>query len=192
MFQRTRHECIGNLILRSGGFRRLFCFALEPAEIQVMPWSLEIASSSDIDELMTWFPDAHSIDIWGGPKFRFPFDRETFREDCRWQKFSSYCVRSPQGEFSAFGQVGKRYKKSHLARLVTHPNMRRQGIGRKLLEMLIDEARESQDSKEVALFVYKDNKPAHQCYLRLGFEVQTYPAYAPMEDKCHYMARAVD
>jgi len=156
-----------------------------------MSWSLEIASEADIDELMTWFPNAHCVDIWGGPRFRYPFDRETFHEDSRWQEYSSFCLRNANQEFIAFGQLGTRYKRSHLARLVVNPEIRRQGAGRKLLEMIIDVARESQECEEVALFVYKNNESAYQCYLALGFEVQAYPDDAPMADKCFYLTRPV-
>lgn len=154
-----------------------------------MPWSLNTAQEADIDELMTWFPDAHAVDIWGGPRFRFPFDRETFYADCRWRDFSSFCLRNPGGEFAAFGQLGSRYNRSHLARLIVKPDLRGQGVGRKLLEMMIDVAGQQQDHAEVCLFVYKDNVPAYQCYRALGFEVQEYPADAPMPDKCYYLTR---
>jgi len=155
-------------------------------------WSFDSAVESDIDELMTWFPDAHSVDIWGGPKFRFPFDRESFHQDCRWHDYSSYCLRNPAGVFAAFGQMRSRFGRSHLARLVANPTMRGQGIGRKLLEMMIVAARTEQDFEEMALFVYKDNEPAYRCYLALGFEIQDYPKRAPLRDKCFYMARPVD
>lgn len=156
-----------------------------------MSWLLESTSESDIDELMTWFPDAHSVDIWGGPAFRFPFDRETFHEDSRWRDFSSFCLRNPDKEFAAFGQLGERYGRSHLARLIANPAMRRQGVGRKLMEMMIEVARVEQDHVEIALFVYRDNEPAYQCYLALGFEVQEYPEGGPMPDKCFYLTRPV-
>ena len=156
-----------------------------------MSWSLESACGTDIDELMTWFPDAHSVDIWGGPSFRFPFDNETFHADCRWRDFSSFCLRNPENEFAAFGQLGSRYDRSHLARLVANPRMRGQGVGRRLMEMMIEAARKEQDHAEIALFVYKDNEPAYQCYLALGFEVQEYPDGAPMQEKCFYLSRSV-
>jgi len=156
-----------------------------------MPWSLVRANSSDIDELMTWFPDAHSVDIWGGPKFRFPFDRESFDADSRWQEFSSYCLRNPDDEFVAFGQLGSRYGRSHLARLISNPTLRRKGIGRKLIEAVIDRARVEQAYSEVGLFVYRNNTPAFQCYLSLGFEVQDYPEGAPLADVCYYLTRTV-
>ena len=156
-----------------------------------MEWQLRSAREADIDELMTWFPDAHSVDIWGGPKFRYPFDRSGFHDDCRWRDFSSYCLRNSGNEFAAFGQIGSRYKRTHLARLIANPRMRRQGVGRKLLEMMIDVVRIEQDHSEVGLFVYRDNTPAYQCYLSLGFEVQEYPEDAPMKDECYYLTRVL-
>ena len=156
-----------------------------------MSWSLKSACAADIDELMTWFPDAHSVDIWGGPKFRYPFDSETFRADCRWHEFSSFCLRNSANEFAAFGQLGSRYGRSHLARLVANPCMRGQGVGRRLMEMMIEAARKEQDHPEIALFVYKDNEPAYRCYLALGFVVQESPDGAPMLEKCFYLTRPV-
>jgi ribosomal protein S18 acetylase RimI-like enzyme len=42
---------------------------------------------------------------------------------------------------------------------------------------------------EYSLFVYRDNTPAYQCYLSLGFTVVTYPEDAPMADKCYFLTR---
>ncbi len=156
-----------------------------------MSWVLEAAVEDDIDELMGWFSDADSVDIWGGPRFRYPFDRASFHEDCRWKEFSTHCLRTPDGQLAAFGQLGARYDRAHLARLITHPAMRGRGVGRRLLEGLIDEARNEQSFSKVALFVYRHNQPAYQCYLALGFEIQPYPESAPLADKCYYLARDI-
>ena len=109
-----------------------------------MSWAFEAAVEDDIDELMSWFSDADSVDIWGGPRFRYPFDRSSFHEDCRWTEFSTHCLRTPDGQLAAFGQLGARYDRAHLARLITHPAMRGRGVGRRLIEGLIDEARNEQ------------------------------------------------
>jgi ribosomal protein S18 acetylase RimI-like enzyme len=156
-----------------------------------MSWVLEAAVEDDIDELMSWFSNAKSVDIWGGPRFRYPFDRASFHEDCRWKEFSTHCLRTPDGQLAAFGQLGARYDRAHLARLIAHPAMRGRGVGRRLIEGLIDEARHEQNFSKVALFVYRDNQPAYQCYLALGFEIQTYPENAPLADKCYYLARDI-
>ena len=60
------------------------------------------ATESDLHELMNWFPDAQSVNEWGGPRFRFPFTRQTFLEDCHWGKMATYRLSDPDGEFAAF------------------------------------------------------------------------------------------
>jgi ribosomal protein S18 acetylase RimI-like enzyme len=154
-----------------------------------MSWSLKPVMAETIDELMTWFPDAHSLNLWSGPRFRFPFDRISFHEDCCWKEFPSYYLRDVNNDFVAFGQLGARYGRSHLARLVTKPDMRGQGVGRQLLEEMVALARKEQNYAEVGLFVYKDNQPAYECYKAARFEIQAYPEGAPMPDKCYYMTR---
>jgi len=156
-----------------------------------MSWPLIRVDAADIDELMTWFPDARSVDVWAGPKFPFPFDRQSFHAGCCWQEFASYGLRNPSDELAAFGQLGSRYGRSHLARLISNPAMRRQGVGRRLLESLIDVARRERDCAEVGLFVYRNNIPAYRCYRSVGFEVQDYPEGAPYPDLCYYLTRPI-
>ena len=147
------------------------------------------ASDADLEELMTWFPDADSVNIWGGPVFRYPFTRQTFREDCHLDVMNSFGLRNARGELAAFGQSYERDGRGHLARLVSNPGLRRQGAGRQLVEMIITSLEESHDYEEYSLFVYRDNLPAYQCYLSLGFIIQDYPEDAPMPDKCYFLTR---
>ena len=154
-----------------------------------MSWSLVKVTESDVDELMTWFPTRESVDIWGGPVFRFPFTRETFHEDCHWDEFATYRLQDEQSEFAAFGQMGERYGRSHFARLIANPEMRGQGVGKKLMLHLMEEARRQQGNDEFGLFVYRDNAPALHCYQSVGFEITEYPDDAPMPDECYYLIR---
>ncbi len=94
-------------------------------------WLLQAPTASDFDGLMTWFSDAHSVDIWGVLRIRFPFTRSALLEDCQLDKTVAYCLRDPQGRMAAFGQVYERLGRAHLARLVSNPSMRRQGVGRR-------------------------------------------------------------
>ena len=77
-------------------------------------WTLAPAVDADFDEVMTWFPDAESVDIWGGPRFRYPFTAETFREDCRVDLMVSYVLRTADGRLAAFGQSYVREGRGHL------------------------------------------------------------------------------
>lgn len=152
-------------------------------------WILSLLVDGEIEEVMTWFPDARSVDIWGGPNFRFPFTGETFREDCKLDLMQSWVLRRDEGELAAFGQVCERQGRGHLARLVSNPEMRRLGAGRKLIQMIIAMLEETHSYDEHSLFVYRDNTPAYQCYLSLGFVVQDYPEDAPMAEKCYFLTR---
>ena len=154
-------------------------------------WLLQPSEERDIDVLMKWFPDEASVRIWGGPGFRFPYNRHSFAADVHWGRMMSFSLRNRDDELAAFGQVYARYDRIHFARLISHPGMRRQGIGRRLLKMLMRIAPRSYDYAEFSLFVFRDNLPAVNCYRSLGFEVVEYPADAPMADDCFYLTRPV-
>ena len=152
-------------------------------------WTLELATDGDIQEVMTWFPDADAVNIWGGPVFRYPFTDETFREDCHLDITETYALRNGDGELAAFGQSYERDGRGHLARLVSNPRLRRQGAGRQLIRMIVASLAARRDYGEYSLFVYRDNEPAYRCYLSLGFVVRDYPDDAPMPDKCYFLTR---
>jgi len=152
-------------------------------------YSLRQASEADFDELMTWFPDARSVDIWGGPDFRYPFSPATFREDCRTDLMDSYALHDAAGQLAAFGQAYERAGRGHLARLIANPAMRRRGAGRQLIRMIIAALEERHGYEEYSLFVYRDNIPACRCYLGLGFVVSDYPPDALMADRCYFLTR---
>ena len=155
-------------------------------------WSLERATDGDVDTLMLWFPDKHSIHVWGGPRFRYPFNRESFIEDCRWHEMATFTLRDPNSQFTAFGQFYERNGRINLARLVANPQMRGQGIGKRLVKMLMTAGAAVFPLEEYSLYVYKDNMLAIKCYLSLGFESQDSSPDGAMADVCHYMTRSVD
>lgn len=153
-------------------------------------WTLSPLVDAEIDKVMTWFPDAASVNIWGGPNFRYPFTGETFREDCRLELMQSWTLRNAPGQLAAFGQAYERDGRGHLARLVSNPDLRRQGAGRKLIEMIIALLEATCAYDEYSLFVFRNNVPAYQCYLSLGFVVRDYPEDAPMPEQCYFLTRA--
>jgi len=152
-------------------------------------WTLALAANPDFDAVMSWFPDAKSVDRWSGPNFRYPFTGDTFREDCRVDVMESYVLRNSKGQLAAFGQSYDRDGRGHLARLAVNPTLRGQGVGTQLIRMIIAALADANDYDEYSLFVYRDNAPAYQCYLSLGFVVVDYPDDAPMPDKCFFLTR---
>lgn len=150
---------------------------------------LDKARSADIDELMTWFGDESSTAIWGGPKFRYPFTKETFHADCLWNNMATYVVRGTGRSIVAFGQLYERYGRINLARLAVNPECRGEGLGRVLMTLLIDKGRETFDLGEYSLFVRTDNEIAFRLYSSMGFSRSEYPRDAPMQDICYFMTR---
>lgn len=152
---------------------------------------LSAAIESDIIHLMSWFPTERSVDTWGGPKFRYPFTPESFQEDVCWRELDSYCVVDVSGEMLAFGQVYERHGRINLARLVVAPDRRRQGIGKQLVGLLMEQGRKDNPRQEYSLYVYRDNYPAKACYADLGFDETEYPQDDEMAETCIHMTRPV-
>lgn len=152
-------------------------------------WVLREAVAADIDELMHWFPKFDDVHVWGGPRFRFPFTRETFIKDIHWGEMASFCLCDASRRVVAFGQLYERDGRIHLARLVVIPGMRGHGIGRRLIEMLMTVGQAMFPGNEYSLFVFRENKPAYECYKSLGFEIAEYPDDMPHADVCYYLTR---
>ena len=122
-------------------------------------WTLRVATEDHLEQLMGWFADAHSVNVWGGPKFRYPYTTATFRKDSHWDRMARFTLESPDNQFAAFGQIYERYRRINLARLVVHPELRGQGVGRRLVERLLEVGPSVVDRAEFSLFVYRDNTP---------------------------------
>jgi len=154
-------------------------------------WALGSSEERDIDALLKWFPDKASVNVWGGPKFRFPFNRHSFAEDIHWGRMASFSLRDERDGLVAFGQVYERYERIHFARLVAHPDIRGRGVGKHLMAELMAVTPSMYDCNEFSLFVFRGNTPAYNCYLSMGFEVTDYPDDAPLADACFYLTRPV-
>lgn len=155
-------------------------------------WVLEESVAGDIDRLMRWFPDAPSLNLWGGPRFRYPFTRHSFAEDMLWGRIASFSLRNADNEFAAFGQLYERLGCINLARLIANPTMRGQGVGKRLVAMLMQTGRPMFACPKYSLFVYRENAPAYACYQSMGFKTTEYPADEPMADVCYYLTRPVE
>ena len=152
-------------------------------------WILRPSTAGDVEMLMEWFPTRDDVEIWGGPTFRFPFSRASFCEDINWGRIRSFSLFDPAATFAAFGQLYKRQGRIHLARLVARPEMRGQGVGKRLIRNLMTEGRRIYSGNEYSLFVFRENRPARECYKSLGFVVGDYPDDMPYADVCDFLTR---
>lgn len=65
---------------------------------------------------------------------------------------------------------------AYVMRLAVHPQWRRQGLARRLMDYLVREAKR-QGAERLELHVAGDNAPALRLYERLGFKVKHYDVH---------------
>jgi ribosomal protein S18 acetylase RimI-like enzyme len=148
---------------------------------------LQAFRPTELRELMTWFPDRASCQVWGGPGFRYPFTEDTFREDAKVQELASWSLMDSEGTFCAFGQYYLRLGRCHLGRLAVAPGLRGRGIGTTLVRELGERGRAELGADSYSLFVLPGNERAMRLYSRLGFVARPYPEPASVFDGCVYM-----
>lgn len=153
---------------------------------------IQLATPADrhYREMMGWFPDARSCEVWATRDFRFPFTEASFREDIR-PALPSWVLLDAQGALLGFGQYYLRVGRCHLARLIVAPQHRGRAHGAGLVRLLARRGCAELAVDECSLFVLSDNLPACGLYRRLGFVETPYPGEAPAIEHCIYMTAAL-
>lgn len=65
----------------------------------------------------------------------------------------------------------------YIKRVVVHPDFRKQGLARQLIQHIIDVARTEEQVEAIDLHVWEDNAAAIRLYESLGFELQHRELY---------------
>ena len=136
---------------------------------------IEQAQLEDAREIMGWFPDKESVVRWGS------------LGDIYWDRISSRVARSENDQLLGFGQFYPKLGRCHLARLVINPEFRRRGLGEKFIAALMEHGAEELETRKFSLYVMTANRPAYNCYRRLGFELATYPDGDAQLENCVFM-----
>lgn len=142
---------------------------------------------AQLPELMSWFPDLASCQVWGGPEFRFPFTEATFRIDAKLASLPTWVLLEDDGRLAGFGQCYLRVGRCHLGRLAVAPARRGHGFGSTLVRELCRWGRAHFSATEYSLFVAPVNVQARRLYERLGFVESPYPEASPEVQSFVYM-----
>jgi ribosomal-protein-alanine N-acetyltransferase len=109
--------------------------------------------------------------------FATPWSGDAYRHELAHNRLSSYWVMRPSPQASegappilAYGGYWLMETEAHIMTIATHPDYRRQGLGRRLLEAMIDHAR-SAGAIEITLEVRAGNLAAQAMYRAMGFVV---------------------
>jgi RimJ/RimL family protein N-acetyltransferase len=153
---------------------------------------IEHAAIEQALEIMDWFSDKRSVLQWGSPFMKYPLEREAFLQDIHWGEMPTRVAFNENGKLLAFGQYYLKLGRCHLARLVINPEFRGQGLGEAFVAALMDHAGADLDTNKFSLFVLTANRPAYNCYRRLGFELAAYPEGDPVIEDCIFMVARRD
>lgn len=129
------------------------------------------ASINDVEEVISWICTEEECRIWAGPAVTYPICKSRLLNEISFCPENSFSCSSNTG-LLAFGQVlQKDDGGSHLARIITNPTCRYQGVGRRMCNYLVDYAFQLGGGK-VSLNVYRENSYALRLYESLGFMEQ--------------------
>ncbi len=123
---------------------------------------VELLKQEDIDEVLvlekTCFPDD-------------PWNRASFENELTNPNAYFLVARDDEkGEVVGYGGVWAMYDVGDITNIAVRPDYRREGIGRKILNLLIDLCKEK-GMTEITLEVRQSNLPAQRLYTSEGFEI---------------------
>ena len=137
-----------------------------------MEYTLRPARTNDLETVLPWVPTPELLRLWGGPALPFPP-----RADQLWREIgatdqNAFSLVDVQGNVVGFGQALFRSPATvHLGRIIVSPSQRGKGLGRILCQQLIGEGSARHHPTMFTLNVYRNNLPAYNLYLSLGFVV---------------------
>ena len=126
----------------------------------------------------SWIRSAEECRFWSGSRVAYPIDLALLSQAIEYDESEAWSIEI-DGELAAFGQlVAKPAGRVHLARLISAPHRRGQGLGRRISEQLVEAAR-VRNPAAISLNVIAENRAALSLYTKLGFVRASRPADEP-------------
>jgi ribosomal-protein-alanine N-acetyltransferase len=110
-------------------------------------------------------PAVHAIERLS---FSTPWPSEAFEEELNRNRLAHYLVARRNGEVLGFGGVWMMVDEAHVTTFSVHPDVRRHGVGTRLLLGLLERARQL-GAARMTLEVRVSNAAAQALYAKLGF-----------------------
>jgi len=137
---------------------------------------LRPATLQDLQTVLTWIESPEQLKRWGGPLLTWPPQSGQIWRQIEADTHKVFALVSDEGEVAGLGQTLRREENAvHLGRIILSPALRGQGVGRVLMQNLIDKGRELYHPQYFSLYIYNENLPAVRLYRSVGFVViETY------------------
>ena len=132
---------------------------------------LEPFRKEDYATLISQIPDAAMLMQFAGPLFTFPLTAEQLDEAAaNKDRFPFKVIDTASGNTIGHGELFRKERTAHLGRIfVFDAAQRGKGIGRQIIQQLLEFAFAHLDRTIASLNVYDWNTGAIKCYEKLGF-----------------------
>jgi ribosomal-protein-alanine N-acetyltransferase len=137
-----------------------------------MDFSLVPASTNHLRSVLNWINTPEQLRMWGGATLTFPPQVERLWQEIRADEQTTFTLIDASGNMAGFGQTLFREPHTiHLGRIIISPILRGRGLGRILVEKLIEAGEANFHPAEFTLNVYRNNDSAVGLYRSMGFNV---------------------
>ena len=132
--------------------------------------------TEDANEIINWIRNEEELFLWSADIYnKFPLEAEdinSFYEECL-KKSNFYPMTLIEDERIIGHLILRNTDKNNeiirLGFIIVDPSFRGNGIGKKLINLAIDYAKNYLKAKEINLGVFENNIPAYKCYKSVGF-----------------------
>lgn len=126
------------------------------------------AKLDDLEVVASWIRTADECRLWAGPAVSFPVEPGLLAVEIGFADAQNLALADEAGT-AGFGQlVWRSGGRAHLARVIVRPDTRGRGLGRVLVQALLERAR-SRGARLATLNVYAENAAARRLYEAAGF-----------------------
>ncbi|MGF1719665.1 GNAT family N-acetyltransferase [Vibrio kyushuensis] len=126
-------------------------------------------SNSFADEICHWFPTHKESLLWGGGVFSWPLQPSDLVERSQHQNLEFYALVDNENVLGFIELQKTNETEIRLCRVAISPQYRGKGIGKKLVQLSLNEIKQRNTYTLVTLAVFAENLAAYNCYQSLGF-----------------------
>lgn len=128
---------------------------------------------SDISALLSWVTSEREMIEWAGPVFSYPLDQIQLHNHHNQSGLYPLLMVSGAEPVGYIELVEQQQGKVRICRVIVgNPTYRGRGLGKQLVTLAIDYARQNLHADSLNLGVFAHNQVALHCYLSLGFTVE--------------------
>ena len=122
--------------------------------------------------LISWITSEEELVQFAGPTFRYPLTPAQLTTNLADPKRQAFAlVGRAHPDLLGHGEIYHRGAWVDFSRLIINPQKRGMGLGKRLVQALIQVVKASYDTQEIRLKVYDWNSAAIHVYQHLGFKI---------------------